>query len=430
MKDKGKKSISLSIMLFGCALMAWTPAKSEQAVSLAAENYSLADLVGLAHKNAQILNAQEAHADASRLAASQARMWSGATIGFSGGRKKVAGLSGSRSEWTFDQPLPLLGKTEVHGDLFDIESESWRMRREAMRTAIALDVIRSAYDYAVNRRKTAFAESRQRRFDLIREFLAGRSFPTPQGKAESRIVQNRLRGLAAEAIQSQAGVGTAIENLRVFIPLKPGVQPGIDLRWFTGEKPLDKGEWTAKALDKNPDLHLQRFAVQSADLEGKLASKEGWPETGLAASYEEAKAGETEKTYGLGLNLAFPSWNANRSGHRSAEGKKRAEEMQLAFQEQKLKADIQRLLVEYEAARRIVLEFPETVLSEMETQIQEAEAGFRKGQLDLLTFLELDGSVSDTFNRVLDAQANFAARVADLLAATGETEVLEKLTSF
>ena len=85
---------------------------------------------------------------------------------------------------------------------------------------------------------------------------------------------------------------------------------------------------------------------------------------------------------------------------------------------------------EDEAARRIVLEYPEAVLSEMETQIQEAEAGFRKGQLDLLTFLELDGSVSDTFNRVLDAQADFAARVADLLTAAGESDVLEKLGSF
>lgn len=430
MKDKGKKSILISLMLFGCALMAWTPAKSEPAVPLAAENYSLADLVGLAHKNARILSAQDAHADASRLAASQARTWSGATIGFSGGRKKVDGLSGSRSEWTFDQPLPLLGKPGVQSDIFEIESESWRVRREAMRTAITLDVIRSAYDYAVNRRKTSFAESRQRRFDLIRDFLAGRSFPTPQGKAESRIVQNRLKGLAAEAIQSQAGVGSAIENLRVFIPLDPGARPDIDLPWFTGKGLLNKEEWVAKALDKNPDIHLQRLAVKNADLERKLSSKEGWPDPGLAASYEEAKAGETEKTYGLGLSLALPSWNANRSGFRSAESKKRAEEMQLAFQEQKLKADIHRLLVEYEAARRIVHEYPEAVLSEMEAQIQEAEAGFRKGQLDLLTFLELDGSISDTFNRVLDAQTDFAARVADILAATGETEVLEKLVSF
>ncbi len=430
MNYKRKKSIPLRLLLFGCAFLAWTPAKAEQAVSLLADNYSLADLLDLAHKNAQILSAQDARADASRLAASQTRMWSGMTVGFSGGKKKVGGLSGSRSEWTFDQPLPLLGKPGVQGNIFEIESESWRGRREATRIAIAFDVLRFAYDYAVNRRKTDFAENRQRRFDLIQDFLSGRSFPTPQRKAESRIVQNRLKGLAAEAIQSQARAGSALENLRIFIPFAAGARPVIDLPWFTGKKPLDPMEWTAKASDKNPDLHLQRLAVKSADLEGKLASKEGWPDPGLAASFEEAKAGETEKIYGLGMTLAFPSWNANRSGYRSAESKKRAEEMQLAFQEQKLKADIQRLLVEYEAARRIVLEYPEAVLSEMETQIQEAEAGFRKGQLDLLTFLELDGSVSDTFNRVLDAQADFAARVADLLAATGESDVLEKLGSF
>ena len=92
--------------------------------------------------------------------------------------------------------------------------------------------------------------------------------------------------------------------------------------------------------------------------------------------------------------------------------------------------DIQLPVIDgYEAARRIVQEYPEALLAELEAQLQEAEEGFRKGQVDLLTFLELDSSASETFGRVLDAQRDLAAKAAELMAAAGERDALARLGS-
>jgi hypothetical protein len=50
----------------------------------------------------------------------------------------------------------------------------------------------------------------------------------------------------------------------------------------------------------------------------------------------------------------------------------------------------------------------------MERQVAEAEDAFRKGRLELLTFLELDAEAAETSYRALDAQAELAARLAEL----------------
>ena len=86
--------------------------------------------------------------------------------------------------------------------------------------------------------------------------------------------------------------------------------------------------------------------------------------------------------------------------------------------------------MEYEAARQVVLKYTPEMMAELEVQLQDADEGFRRGQVDLLTFLELDGSASETFGRALDAQVALAAKAAELLAATADRDALAKLGSF
>lgn len=418
--------LAVSIPALACV----DQASAQQSPTPSGEKYTLTALVGLAIQNTQIFGAQDARVEEKRLSAAQARVWPGLSTDFLIGHTRQTAASGARYALTLAQPLPLLGKPGLRGGLLDLESEAWRIQRAASQISVTLDVAELAYGYAANRRKAAFVEKRQKRFDLIRTYLAGRAFPTPQRKAESHIVQNRLKSLAADAVQSQAGFKASLEKLKVYVPLEPGKYPDVEVPWLAGTSGLDGKEWLDKALAENPALRLQRLAVQGAGLERTLASREGLPDTSLVASYEKGQVDITGTDYGLGVSLAFPSWNRNRSGIRSAEKKKLAEERLLSFAEQRLKAELPRALVEYEAARQIVLQYPQSLLPDLEKQLEEAEAGFRKGQLDLLTFLELDSSAAETYGRVLDAQLDLAAKAAEVLTAAGEQDALTRLGSF
>ncbi|MBI2788675.1 MAG: TolC family protein [Elusimicrobia bacterium] len=395
-----------------------------------AKKYSLAELVSLALKSTPLLSARDARVEGKRLSAAQARVWSGPSAGFLAGRTRQTSASGSRFELSVAQPIPLTGIPGLRGGLLDLESESGRVSRAAAEVFVTLTVAQGAYEYGAGRRKAAFAEKRRKRFELVSSYLAGRVFPTPQRKAESRIVANRVKNLIAEAIQSEAGYKASLERLRAYVPLDTGKYPDVEVPWLSGKRGLDEKEWLDRAVADNPELRVQRLAVKGAGLEKTLASREGLPDTALVASYEKGQADITGTDYGLGVSLSFPSWNRNRSGVKSAEQKKIAEERQLGFEEQKLKAELARALIEYEAARRTVLKYPQEMIAELDAQLQDADEGFRKGQLDLLTFLELDGSASETFGRAIDAQVELAAKAAELLAVTADKDALTKLASF
>jgi len=413
-----------------CSLTPAPRAFAQEVPPPANESYTLARLVELAVRNTALLGSQDARIEEARLAASQARAWPGLDLDLLAGRKTEGGSGGPRYGLALAQPLPLTGKPELRGSLLDLESRSRSVQRSAAELFITLDVVQLAYEYAANRGKAAFVEARQERFDLIREYVSGRAFPTPQRMAESRIVQNRLKLLSSEAIRSRAAFKTSFDKLRVYIPLASGEYPEVGVPWLSGAKELDEKELLPGVLQNEPGLRLQRLAVNRAELEKDLARKDALPDPALLASFERAKAGDTEKNFSLGFSLELPSWNRNRSGILSAEQRKLAEARLLAFEEQKLKAGLLRALTEYEAARQAALKYPQSVLPGLEAQLKEAEEGFRKGQLDLLTFLELDSSAAEVYDRVFDTQVELAARLAVILALTQERDAVNSLGAY
>lgn len=411
------------------SLLALASPSSAQEAAPASGRFTLAQVVALALKENSLLGAQDARVEEKRLTAAQGRAWSGPAAGILAGRTKQTGTSGSRVEFSFAQPIPLTGLPGLRGRLLELETDAWRVQRDASEVAVTLGVAQGAYEYAANRRKAAFSAGRRKRFELIESYLAGREFPTPQRKAESRIVSNRVKNLVAEAIQSEAASKTAIEKLKVHVPLGEGY-PEVDVPWLSGGRSVDGKEWTAVALAQNPDLRLLRLTVEGAGLEKTRAHREGLPDASLVATYEKGQADIIGTSYGLGLSFGFPSWNRNRLGILSAEQRQLAEERQLSFAERRLRAELSRALVEYEAARQTVIKYPQNMLPELEEQLKDSDEGFRKGQVDLLTFLELDGSASETYSHVLDAQAELAAKAAELLALTADRDALTKLASF
>lgn len=422
-------SMSSRITAVAVSMLLACPGFAQEAAA-SAKKYTLAELVNLALKSTPILAAQDARVEEKTLSAAQARVWQGPSTGLLFGRTKQTETSGSRYELFLAQPVPLTGIPGLRGRLLDLESQSLRVERAASEVLVTLRVAQGAYEYAAGRRKATFAESRRKRFELVQSYLAGRVFPTPQRMAESRIVTNRVKNLVADAIRGEAGYKASLEELKAYVPLESAAYPDIDVPWLSGARGLDEKEWMNKTLADNPELRARRLTVQGAGLEKTLASREGLPDTSFVASYEKGQADIIGRDYGLGVSLAFPSWNRNRSGVKSAEQKRRAEERLLGYAEQRLKAELLRALVEYEAARQVVLKYPPETLTELEGQLKGADEGFRKGQVDLLTFLELDGSAAETYGRALDAQADLAAKAAEVLALTADRDALTKLASF
>ena len=67
----------------------------------------------------------------------------------------------------------------------------------------------------MNRRKAVFAESRRKRFELVQSYLAGRVFPTPQRKSESRAPFQMALDLLDLPSSQALVVEDMADNLRI-----------------------------------------------------------------------------------------------------------------------------------------------------------------------------------------------------------------------
>jgi outer membrane protein TolC len=240
-----------------------------------------------------------------KFAADQARRWRNPELNFAAGRKEVASSDGSIIEASLAQPIFLPGKLQLRGKIAGADTEMAVLNRTKNEIALRHQVVRLAYRYSVDRQKSEFARQRRERFELIRSYLSGRPFASPQKKAERHLVENRLRELMVENLEIETSRKNSLERLKLYTPLDESTAGSVEIPWLKGDNHLDRSQWETAGREKNPDLAAQRLELSRASQELALAKKERWPDFSLSVFYRRETANETEKASGAGIALPF-----------------------------------------------------------------------------------------------------------------------------
>jgi len=423
-----KNCASLLLILFcQAALTQERPLPAAEAKSQAAtgdlpEPYPLARLVDRARERSHLLQAAEARVDERRLGAIQARTRPNPELSLALGPKWVGPEVGALYELAVSQPLLYPGKFKLRGEAADLEAESAQLQRAEVELSLTYEVVRLAYEYSILQRRQELAEQRQERFQLVQSYLAGRLFPSPQKRAETQAVENRLCNLAVERLQIQTERQAAWAKLNFYLGWEEDPQPGIRVPWLKGNRPLPLRELEGLAEQRNLSLAIQQAQVRIAEKEKALAEKERKPDFSLSAFYGQETAGETETAAGVGFTLPLPLLNRNQGNILAAEKRLRAEDQLLRYQQQQLESLLKQARVQFEGARQAAGRYPEALLSRLDQELQESEKEFRKGRVELLTFLELEAEAAETKERALAAQSELSNQLITILFLAGEPD--------
>jgi outer membrane protein TolC len=349
-------------------------------------------------------------------AADEASAWDDPVLALSYGRKRVAPDDGPLYDVSLSQPLGVAGRRALLGALGRVDAELAGVRLREAEAAVARDVVTLAYRVVAAERKRTVAEARRERFELVRGFLNSRPFASPQALAERRIVEARLARLATESERLDGERRAALAGLAVHVPELPGPGdgPDLDVPWLPGPRAPDADAWREEAGRRHFGLAARRLEVDAAEQELRLARNARRSDVTLSVFYGHEEALETERVAGLGVSFPLRVTDRTRAGVARAESRLSAERSLLAFEERETGARLDRLWTAHAIAADVSRRYPEDVLDDMERQVAEAEDAFRKGRLELLTFLELDAEAAETSYRALDAQAELAARLAEL----------------
>ncbi len=403
--------------------------KAPAIASVSAKEYTLEDLIKQTLGRSEWILSFNARIEEMRFAANQSRRFQNPELNFSAGQKEVSSVNGSLMEMSLAQPFIFPGKRELRFGIADSDTELAKVNKSKAEIFLIYDVLRIAYQHAINHQKSEFALKRQERFELIKSYLAGRPFVTPQKKVERHVVESRLRKLITEGREIETALKDSLERLKLYVLLDEN-DPRIQAPWLKGTTALNENEWQTKVISNNFDLVAQRLLVNRASQERLLAQKEKWSDFSLSAFYGQESLGNTERTLGAGFVIPLPLLNLNTGNIQSRGKKHEAEKYLLDFQEREIKSRLRREMNEFEAARKNAALYPQSLLSDVQDQGKEAEDAFRRGQLDLLLFLEIDEQTAETYYRALDAQLALVDKLANLFFLSGENDLHVQLGKF
>lgn len=406
-------------------------------VGFTQEKYALETLVDRALTQSELLKSSNLRTEEKRFAAQQAKAWQNPEVGLAVGRKQSSPAdpaeptqSGLLYEGSISQPFFFPGKQKLRGEIGNLEAELAQVKASETELLVATDVVRLAYEYGINQRKKELAENRQKRFELIQSYLSSHVFASPQQKAERVIVERRVHNLATDALKFRAALKAAYEKLNLYVAWEKETTPKIDVPWMKGTGEIAKESLATLIRERNFDLLSQRLSVLSAEKENRLAKRQNLPDFALSGFYGQEKAGDTERKIGGGLTFAIPLLNQNRGGIKSTARKIEAENALLRFNEQQIQSQLGQLYAQYQVARESVTHYPEASLAILENQLREAEREFRKGRVNLITFLELDSEVGETYERTLEAQLTLLDKYLSLSFLAGERGFISRLSEF
>ena len=181
---------------------------------------------------------------------------------------------------------------------------------------------------------------------------------------------------------------------------------------------------TRLAYAGRPMLTAGAFDVEAAAASERRAAREIWPDLQLGAQYgQRPMAGGTDRMVSVMLGFSVPIW----AGRRQLQMRHEARAMRLGAEAElaALRADTRGRLGELTAAigrTRVLRElYRTTILPQTEATVASALAGYRVGEVDLLTLIDAQLTVNRYQQQIFQLDAEEGAALAELEMLLGQS---------
>ena len=363
---------------------------------------SMEDVVARALEKTELILAGKEQVEASKHYQKQAPAFMNPSVELEAGSKHIRGASWTAYGISLAQPFGFPGK---------------RALREA-RLFVYYETMRLAAAYAIAGQRAEHAGERVARFSLLKKFLSGRPFASPQKRAEKHIVENRIDMFSRELLRIKAEREILWSRLNTFL----NMDGKVDI-WFNvpaAPPALNRETLEKTAEERNTSLAAIAAGVRKKKLERDLAGKEAYPDFGLTAFYSGETAGERERIIGGGVTFSLPVFNRNSGTVKGLGNEIESEKLRLAFEKRALRERVGAAHREFVIAAEAAAKLPDEHLARMHAQQKEADDAFGKGLLDFVTYLELESDIYDKHQAVFDSRLEYVEKLTQLLWLTGE----------
>ncbi len=333
------------------------------------------------------------------------------------GQKSDATSSGLTIETTLKQTLRYPGKLEAKKRWVLGKTALQDIELQKLKLKLHYAIWAKSYEWDSANQQFAINQRRIRKLHWINTYLSSRPFVSPQKRLESNIVEAHLKAYQMEGIQLNAQKSiarVALQNLMTD-PLPESLPlPAI---------PAASPQWEklhAKLKDQNPDIQQMKAQLTQIDLETHVLKIEGNPDFDLLGRYAAETASETERFFSFGIGMTLPITNQNRFAIQAQAQQKKAVEAQLIQVIKDKETQWQEALILLNRSQEILNLYTPAWMNRVETGLDQAIEDFKKGQVDLLSILELESQWMAVSDIRLEAQTEWVTAWSTLMQLIGE----------
>jgi outer membrane protein TolC len=333
------------------------------------------------------------------------------------GHKNDGSGSGMTLETTLKQTLLYPGKLESRKALAMSNVSLQEIEIQKLKITLSNDIMIKVFEWHSAVQKLDLNQKRFQKLNWIKTYLTSRPLVSPQKRLESRLIESHLKTFQMESLHLETLVKT--RRLALETVVQSPVPDTVDWPEISKIR-LQK----TTILTQNPEIQALNTRVSQLALETQNLEMDSKTDFDLLGRYASESASGTDQFLSIGIGLELPFSNKNRFAIQAQDHKRKALEQQLIQLTKEKEAQWQTVQIELEQSQAVLSLYSPTWISELETSLNQAIDGFKKGQTELLSVLELESKWNAAANTRYDAQLESITAYSTLRQLLGQTEFL------
>jgi cobalt-zinc-cadmium efflux system outer membrane protein len=429
---KRKNVCKLSLCEGGCALVLIAAtataigdvsASPASAPGAATNSVTLESLVSEALAHNPELNFYKAEIAAAKAGRRSAAAWRNPELAGSIGQKSVreGDLAGEGVAWSVSvmQPFEWPGRIGLRKAIANRDVELAELGFERFRAALGARVRGLAYGLFAAQKKAAAAEEVAERFAALKEVLVQRDPAGLTPLLETRVIEATELNAQRKASEAILSTKAALFELNQLRGLGPGDWLAVTETPLRFREAEPAGKLQAMALTNNFEVRVRAAELAQQGFRVDLARNERYPAISLGPSISEERAGDRERTIGLGVSVPLPLWNRNQGSIETAKARQAQAETSLFVAQREVERKVAEAALTYETKVREMARWRDDAVEHFRDAAELADRHYRLGAVPISTYVELQKQYLEAVEGLLDTRKEALEAAAQLELLTG-----------
>jgi outer membrane protein TolC len=367
-------------------------------------------------KNAPSVLEASASKEYSSLELKQASKLGNPVLTYQGGSLDSGGSRGSINDITLNQPIPWYGKRSARIQTQEFLLKASEMERSEAVLALAHRVFVLCAQIAAYDEIEKHHDERKKRFLFVQKYFETRPLASPKLSVDKDLIEVQYQMLEKSIVDLAAMKLASYRELEILT----GVQdPKVSFRWDLPLTLVDRSVFIEK-IKESPELRKLSIMGSASRSRVEEARYEARPDIMVGVNYRREAVEPVNNFYHAQVSVVLPIVDTGENKVQSARAEVRRTEAQNKVREVEVLTEIHKSYESLVAALKNAKIFRYERIKETEQKFKRAEAAFKKGQVDISTFLETDEQIHETINEVFLSRMEYYTHLSRLQFLTGQ----------